>query len=81
MSDNAESWPRLETARLRLRRFRDDDLARFMAYRNDPEVARYQNWERISLAEAQAFIQAERDVRLGVPGIGAQIAIELRASG
>jgi RimJ/RimL family protein N-acetyltransferase len=81
MSGASGSWPTLETARLRLRRFRDDDLARFMAYRNDPDVARYQSWERISLAEAQAFIRAERDARLGGPGVGVQIAIELRATG
>jgi RimJ/RimL family protein N-acetyltransferase len=81
MSGAAVSWPTLETARLRLRRFRADDLARFMAYRNDPDVARYQSWESISLTEARAFIQAERDARLGDPGVGVQIAIELRATG
>jgi RimJ/RimL family protein N-acetyltransferase len=81
MSGAAVSWPTLETARLRLRRFRADDLARFMAYRNDPDVARYQSWESISLAEAQAFIQAERDAWMGSPGVGVQIAIELRATG
>src|SRR6185437_16278254 len=59
-------WPTLETARLRLRRFREDDLEPFLAYRNDPEVARYQSWEHTSLAEAQAFIQAEQAARLGV---------------
>ncbi|HEX5571703.1 MAG TPA: GNAT family protein [Ktedonobacterales bacterium] len=81
MSGADDSWPTLETARLRLRRFREDDLAPFMAYRNDPEVARYQSWERISLPEAQALIQAVRVGRLGVPGEGVQIAWELRATG
>jgi len=38
----------LETTRLRLRHFMDADLALFMAYRNDPEVARYHGWEGIS---------------------------------
>jgi RimJ/RimL family protein N-acetyltransferase len=36
---------RLETERLILRHFADSDLAPFLAYRNDPEVARYQAWE------------------------------------
>lgn len=81
MSTVADSWPTLETPRLRLRRFRENDLAPFMAYRNDPDVARYQSWEHISLVEAQAFIQAEREARLGIPGVGMQIAIELKETG
>ena len=28
-----------------LRRFRAEDLAAFVAYRSDPEIARYQSWE------------------------------------
>jgi RimJ/RimL family protein N-acetyltransferase len=34
----------LETDRLRIRQFIDSDLESFLAYRNDPEVARYQGW-------------------------------------
>jgi RimJ/RimL family protein N-acetyltransferase len=34
----------LETQRLILRPFRDDDLEPFLAYRNDPLVYRYQGW-------------------------------------
>lgn len=71
----------LETPRLRLRRFQDTDLSRFMAYRNDPDVARYQGWESISFASARAFIAEERAVPLGVPGVGMQIAIESKESG
>ncbi|GHO61818.1 hypothetical protein KSC_007100 [Ktedonobacter sp. SOSP1-52] len=40
----------LETERLLLRRFTESDLPLFMAYRNDPEIARYQGWEGISEA-------------------------------
>jgi hypothetical protein len=29
---------------IRLRRFRDSDLAAFQAYRHDPEVGRWQGW-------------------------------------
>jgi RimJ/RimL family protein N-acetyltransferase len=68
----------IETPRLRLRHFTDTDLQAFMAYRNDPEVARYQSWEGISESEARAFIQEQKEVQPGVPGQGFQIAIELK---
>jgi len=35
----------IESPRLVLRSFRDSDLEPFLAYRNDPEVAKYQSWE------------------------------------
>ena len=35
----------LTTQRLVLRRFRPEDLDAFVAYRSDPETARYQSWE------------------------------------
>ena len=35
----------LTTERLVLRRFRPEDLDAFVAYRSDPQVARYQGWE------------------------------------
>src|SRR2546426_9987554 len=71
----------LETTRLRLRHFTDTDFLAFMAYRNDPEVARYQSWEGISEAEARAFIQEQKEVLPGIPGQGFQIAIELKETG
>src|SRR5712692_9572963 len=71
----------LETTRLRLRRFLDSDLVPFMAYRNDPEVARYQGWEGISEPEARAFLQEENQAQLGLPGQWFQIAIELKETG
>ncbi len=71
----------LETSRLRLRHFMDSDLALFMAYRNDPEVARYQGWEGISELEARAFLQEQKEVQPGVPGQWFQIAVELKETG
>jgi RimJ/RimL family protein N-acetyltransferase len=71
----------LETTRLRLRHFTDADLAPFMAYRNDPDVARYQSWEGISEPEARAFLQEQSEVQPGVPGQWFQIAIELKETG
>ena len=71
----------LETARLILRHFTDADLVPFMAYRNDPVVARYQGWEGISEAEAHSFIEEQKMVQPGVPGQWFQIAIELKEMG
>jgi RimJ/RimL family protein N-acetyltransferase len=71
----------LETTRLCLRHFRDADLALFMAYRNDPEVAKYQDWEGINEPEARAFLQEQKEVQPGVPGQWFQIAIELKETG
>lgn len=71
----------LETTRLRLRHFTDADLALFVAYRNDPEVARYQSWEGITESEARAFLQEQQKTQPGVPGQWFQIAIELKETG
>lgn len=71
----------LETIRVRLRHFTDADFAAFMAYRNDPEVAKYQSWTGIREAEAHAFMQEQKEIQLGVPSQGVQIAIELKETG
>jgi aminoglycoside 6'-N-acetyltransferase len=42
MTDGVEI---LRTDRLRIRRFDIDDVAAFHAYRDDPDVARYQGWD------------------------------------
>jgi RimJ/RimL family protein N-acetyltransferase len=71
----------IETERLRLRRFADADLPAFIAYRNDPDIARYQSWEAITKAEAIAFILEQKTAPVGVPGEGIQIAIERKDNG
>jgi RimJ/RimL family protein N-acetyltransferase len=71
----------LETSRLLLRHFTDADLIPFMAYRNDPDVARYQGWEGISEPEAHAFMQEQKTMQPGVPGQWFQIAIEFKEIG
>jgi len=52
-----------------------------MVYRNDPEVARYQSWTGIRVPEARAFLHEQKEVQPGVPGLGFQIAIELKETG
>lgn len=74
-------FPPIESARLRLRRFQEDDLAPFIAYRNDPDVARYQSWEGVTEAEAVAFVREQQTAPVGAPGEGLQIAIERRDNG
>ena len=52
-----------------------------MAYRNDPEVARYQSWESISRSGAQKFVAHHRRKRPGIPGKWFQFAAEVKADG
>lgn len=70
----------METERLRLRRFTEADMAAFLAYRNDPEVARYQSWESMTGDEARAYITDQIDLQPGEPGTWFQFAIALKAS-
>jgi RimJ/RimL family protein N-acetyltransferase len=47
---------------IQLRALRDDDLAAFLAYRGDPQVARYQGWRPMDEAKARSFLR-ERGAR------------------
>ena len=71
-------FTQIQTTRLLVRRFQDGDLRAFLAYRNDPEVARYQSWDSISEANGQAMIQEQTRIEPGVPGLWFQFAIELK---
>jgi RimJ/RimL family protein N-acetyltransferase len=73
-------FSQLDSPRLVLRRFQDDDLAAFLAYRNDPEIARYQSWDTISAPRAQSFIQNQKQQEPGLPGQWFQFALELKES-
>ena len=68
----------LATSRLILRRFQGSDLEAFLAYRNDPDVARYQSWTSYSREEAEAFLARQRALEPGTPGEWSQIALERR---
>ena len=71
----------LETERLIVRRFADSDLGPFLAYRNDPEVARYQSWESCTEREALSMIEGLRRQRPGTPGEWFQFAVQSRETG
>ncbi|MBE9178485.1 GNAT family N-acetyltransferase [Oculatella sp. LEGE 06141] len=69
-----------QTERLTLRRFIEADLDRFLAYRHDPVVARFQSWSMLSEDEAIAFIHEMSTAPIGIPGEWFQIAIALQLS-
>ena len=72
----------LETPRLVLRSFRDDDLPVFVAYRSDPEVARFQAWDAPFPEErAREFLKDMRHIIPGLPGEWYQVAIERKEDG
>lgn len=75
---NKMSFVELRSARLVLRRFTDSDLETFQAYRNDPDISRYQSWETFSLEEALRFIDEQKSLEPLVPGRWFQFAVALQ---
>lgn len=72
----------LETERLLLRRFTDDDLETFLTYRNDPEVARWQGWSVPYPRErAVEFIHKMKSRDPNEPGDWFQAAIVIKDTG
>lgn len=72
----------LGTQRLIVRPFQDADLPPFVAYRSDPEIARYQSWDApYTMARAAALIAEMQRIQPGEPGQWYQLAIEMKASG
>ena len=72
----------LHTKRLILRNFIDSDLEPFFAYRNDPDVAKYQGWEiPYPREKAEAFISSMKDMAAPKQGGWIQFAIELKETG
>jgi RimJ/RimL family protein N-acetyltransferase len=68
----------LQSVRLTIRRFEHSDVDPFLAYRNDPEVARYQSWESCTKQEAIDLVQEMDATAPGTPGEWFQFAIELK---
>lgn len=77
----AHSEPIVETARLRARPMVQRDLKTFVAYRSDPEVARFQSWSDYSLEEGRALLASMEGLSLGSPGEWYQLALEEHAGG
>jgi len=57
------------------------DVEAFVAYRSDPDVARYQSWEDYTLEQGRALVASQEGVRPGIPGEWFQLALEDMASG
>lgn len=72
----------LETNRLLIRRFTDEDLETFLAYRNDPEVARYQGWNLPYPREkGLEFIEEMKIKDPNEPGGWLQLAVIVKETG
>lgn len=69
-----------ELPRLRFRPFRADDLRSFHGYRSKAEVARFQGWAPMTLAEARRFMEKQMRVDRLTPGAWSQLAIADRGS-
>ena len=69
-----------ETPRLRARAFTLADLDEFVAYRADPDVARYQSWSDYTAGAGRALIASMQDLGPGVPGEWYQLALEQRTA-
>ncbi len=66
------------TERVTVRAMRPDDVATFVAYRNDPEVARYQDWTLPYTGElAHQLIDGMDDLGGPVDGQWVQLAIDV----
>ena len=74
---NAPPLPLL-TPRLRLRRLAAADLHAFQAYRQDPELGRYQGWQAMDNAAALAFLEAAAHDDFCTPGSWFQLGISRR---
>lgn len=72
----------LNSKRLLLRNFTDADLESFLAYRNNPEAAKYQSWSLpYTRAQGEAFIREMKDVHAPKQGQWLQLALEMKDSG
>ena len=77
-----EDFTVLAADRLVLRRFRPADLPAFVAYRSDPEVARYQTWSApFPLESAERMLAELNDLHPDTPGEWYQFAVALHGSG
>lgn len=71
----------LPTERLLLRRSRPGDAETISAYRSDPDVHRYQGWERTDADGIRAEIEEMAARAPGEPGGWVQLSVEERRGG
>ncbi|GJQ37136.1 MAG: ribosomal-protein-serine acetyltransferase [Anaerolineaceae bacterium] len=72
----------LHTHRLLIRNFNASDLEAFWAYRNDPQVAKFQSWSLpYSREKGEALIREMQDIHTPRQGEWLQLALELKETG
>ncbi len=71
----------ITTNRLILRNLKITDLENFHIYRSNPEICRYQGFDIMNLAEAEKFIEEQKDKLFGKAGEWVQYGIENKSSG
>jgi RimJ/RimL family protein N-acetyltransferase len=71
----------IETGRLRLRRSQPEDADAISAYRSDPDVRRWQGWERTDPESLRAEILEMAGRAPGDPGGWVQLSVEDRGTG
>jgi RimJ/RimL family protein N-acetyltransferase len=74
-------FDRLVTERLVLRRSRPEDAETISAYRSDPDVHRYQGWERTDADGIRAEIELMSSRSPGARGGWVQLSVELEGEG
>ncbi len=76
------SFTELPGGRVVVRRFGPQDVAEFVAYRSDAEVARYQSWDApYPLEEGERFVAQMMTAHPDTPGEWFQFAVALCATG
>jgi len=76
------SFTELPGQRVVVRRFRPEDVAEFVAYRSDAEVARYQSWDvPYPPEQGERFVAEMMTAHPDTPGEWFQFAVALRATG
>jgi RimJ/RimL family protein N-acetyltransferase len=69
----------IQTPRLTIRNFEDKDLETLLAYRNDPEVAKYQGWGiPYPREKGEALVSSMKDVSTLTQDGWAQYAVALK---
>ena len=76
-----DGFESLHTERLVRRRSRPEENEAISAYRSDPDVYRYQGWERIDPERIRAQIEEMAGRAPGEPGGWVQLSVEERESG
>ena len=64
------------TERLTVRAMLPSDVEAFVAYRSDPDVARYQSWSDYTLDQGRSLVEEMQGLRPGTPGEWVQLAID-----